>query len=179
MTRWNMKPARMAYTAELDGRYTLTDKFGEFIVSYGALTVYDFWIQITHNGEVIWKSDILANEGETAKFDGVTLDMVKGDVLAIEFTYSKKAGATATYDETRIDVDYAPVLAYEAIEPEKPYKVSDSFNGLFDNYDMAEDDEALTGAIAQPDTGWNFESGYDVGSLSDIDNFYYDKYDVL
>ena len=178
MTRWNMKQMRLVYTAELDGRYTLTDRLGYFEVNTGALTVYDYWVQITHNGTVLWKSDILANKGEKAEFDGVTLDMAKGDTLAIEFRYSKKAGATATYDTTRMDVEFAPVLAYEAIEPEMPYKASDAYNELFAEFDMAEGDEALTGKLAQPDYGWIFERGFDIGALSAFEDYYYSGGDI-
>lgn len=113
------RQSRIAYTAERDGIYSLTDKFGEFIVSYGALTRFDFWVQVTHNDAVLWKSDILANSGETAKFDGVTVDMKAGDVLAIEFRYSKKAGVTEKIDTTKINVDFAPILTYsEAVKVE-------------------------------------------------------------
>jgi len=178
MTRWNMKQARVAYTAELDGRYTLTDKFGKFTVSYGALTVYDYWVQITHNGTVIWKSDILANKGETAPFDGVTLDMVAGDTLAIEFRYKKKSGATETYDTTRMDVDFAPVLSYKAVEPEVAYKASDAYNELFNQFTMVEGDAALKGTLTQPTTGWTFEKGFDASSLTAFTDYYYSGGDI-
>ncbi len=178
MTRWNMKQMRLVYTAELDGRYTLTDRLGYFEVNTGALTVYDYWVQITHNGTVLWKSDILANKGEKAVFDGVTLDMTKGDTLAIEFKYNKKSGATASYDTTRMDVEFAPVLSYKAIEPEVPYKASDAYNELFAGWEMAEGDTALSGTLVQPETGWTFEKGFDISSLESFANYYYSGGDI-
>lgn len=165
MTRWNMKQLRLAYTAEYDGSYTLTDKLKAFTVSYGALTVYDYWIQITHNGTVVWKSDILANKGETAEFNGITLDMKTGDTLAIEFRYSKKAGATATYDTTRIDIEFAPVLSYQSAAETEEYSAADTFKGLFDEI-LATTTSATNGTLAQPENGWSFKYGTSVSNLT-------------
>lgn len=177
MTRWNMKQSRLAYTAEYDGNYTLTDKFGKFIVASAftaktALVKFDFWIQITHNGTVLWKSDILANDGETADFSGITVDMKKGDTLAIEFRYSRKSG-TEGYDATAVTVDFAPILTYTPYAKDTviEYPAIDAYDALFEDIAFEEDTVETSGTLTQPDYGWVFKYGMSADSLTKISKF--------
>lgn len=139
MTRWNMKQMRLAYTVETAGVYTLTDRLGGFTVTGGALRVFDYWVQITHNGSVVWKSDILANKDETAPFSGLTLNIEEGDTVAIEFRYSKKADATETYDDTKMTVSFAPVFTFvkELPQLEGDGEVAEVLYNALDKFDAS------------------------------------------
>ncbi len=173
MTRWNMKPLRLAYTAEYDGTYSLTDKLGGFTVSTGALTVYDYWVQITHNDSVIWKSDVLANAGDKAEFNGVTVDMSAGDSLAIEFQYKKKTGATEEYDTTRCNVDFAPVLSYLPKAKTETYSAKQAFIDTMSTVRADDANANAAGTLTQPTTGWIFEHGKKYESLTPLTHYGY------
>lgn len=173
MTRWNMKQLRYAYTAEYDGTYTLTDKYEQFVVNTGALTVYDYWVQITHNDNVLWKSDILANKGDVAPFKGVTVDMTAGDTLAIEFRYKKKADATATYDTTRCDVNFAPNLSFVQKAKSETYNAKQAFIDTMSAVRAEDATENASGTITQPSIGWIFEHGKSFAGLTPLTHYGY------
>ena len=111
MQRSSTVQTRLSYTAELDGIYNLTDKFGNFIAQQREGGRYNLWVQITHNGSVLWKSDYITATGQQIPFDGVTLEMKKGDNLSIEFRYSEISG-TSGYDAKKTILNCAPVITY-------------------------------------------------------------------
>lgn len=169
--RWNRNPLRIAYTAERDGKYTLNDKYNEFMVEDGTLTVFDCWIQITHNGEEIWKSDMLSAKGDTVEFNGVSVEMKKGDTLAIEFHYQRKADMTEEYDTSSIAISFSPSLSYSIPETQK-YSALDANDEIFADI-VSEDgsDVRISGTLTQPDYGWVFKYGKSYDTLQKIEKY--------
>ena len=83
-----------------------------------------------------------------------------------------------------MDLDFAPILSYKAVEPKTPYKASDAYNELFKQFTMVEGDAALKGTFTQPSSGWIFEKGFDAmnyqydKTLSDERTYYFIENDV-
>ncbi len=116
MWRSNMKPMRLSYIAEADGRYTLTDERGQFeVISEEALTEHTVYVRVTVNGAEIWKSNALVSPGDVAKFDGVTVDLKEGDTLALEINYERNADSTKDYNSKSFIMALDPILSYEQI----------------------------------------------------------------
>jgi len=174
-------PVRVAYTAEYTGSYTLADKTGQFYTFSGSATVYEVSVHITVNDQKVWTSpSAFSTKGQSVNFDGYTADLKKGDVLAIEFDFKLQEGQTdaSLKDTSSVQVRFAPELSYFPKESSISFRASDAYNNLFNDFNMASGDDAISGTLTQPSNGWIFEYGKTVNSLENLSNYYYSGGDV-
>lgn len=163
-------PIRLAYTAEADGVYTLSDKYGNICGIDGtALSYYEITVSVTVNNDTIWTGENkIRAKGDSVKFDPIQVSLKKGDILAIKYTYAKRAdlaeGVTAEGSGS-FTMQFAPQLSYLPNAETEKYSLVDSFKGLFDDV-LATTTSATSGTLTQPETGWTFKYGTSVSNLT-------------
>jgi len=168
------RPMRLAYTAEADGVYTLSDRYGGFISRQGTLVYYEIYAYVTVNGEKIWESEeTIRKPGDTITFNPLQFTMKQGDVMTITFNYKVRSdlaeGVTA---ETggMVYTEFAPQLSYQPPAVTENYPLVDSFLGTFDEI-LPEATEKVSGTLTQDDANWSFKYGTSFENLTNATKY--------
>ena len=168
------RPMRLSYTAEADGVYTLSDKYGVFTARKGTLVYYEIYAYVTVNGEKIWESEeTLRAVDDTITFNPLQFSMDEGDVMTITFNYKVRSdleeGVTA---ETggMFYTEFAPELSYLPPAKTENYPIEDTFQSVFDEI-LASETVATSGTVTQDDANWRFKYGTSFEGLTDMTNY--------